>query len=301
MIGCVVTARDEAPEVLRRTVNELRATTPAGGREIVVVDDGSRLPVSGLPSDVDMIRHETPVGVSRARRAGFERTIADVLVWLDAHMTFAPDWLDRMFAHADSGALLCSAFWDYERSVCHCYGADYVWCEERNHHAQRSPGFHLRHRTAFPGAGAPEIPMTIGACYMMRRFTYEAIGGCSPLFRVWGADEQDLSARAWLAGFGVRCVTGAAVGHFSRPSFPYAVSFDDIEFNQLALTRTVFESSTVDALEPFFHPLPPRVAESIHAADVAGWRSIVQSARRISDAEFFDRFIPELAPLTAGT
>jgi glycosyltransferase involved in cell wall biosynthesis len=298
MVGFVVTTREEAPGVLRRTVDELRATTPAGGREIVVVDDASRVPVSGLPSDVDVIRHETAVGVSRARRAGFERTIADVLVCLDAHMTFAPDWLDRMFAHVGSGALLCSAFWDYERTTCHCYGADFVWRGERNHHAQRSPGFHLRHRTEFPGDGAPEIPLVIGACYMLRRSTYDALGGCSPLFRVWGADEQDLSARAWLAGFGVRCVTDAAVGHCSRPSFPYAVSYDDVEFNQLALTRTVFEESTVRALEPCYHPLPPHVAESIGEAGVNDWRSIVQSARRISDREFFARFVPELAPFT---
>ena len=29
------------------------------------------------------------------------------------------------------------------------------------------------------------------------------------MFRTWGNDEQDLSARAWLAGFGVKCVTDA--------------------------------------------------------------------------------------------
>jgi glycosyltransferase involved in cell wall biosynthesis len=301
MIGFVVTAREEAPGVLRRTIDELRATTPSGSREIVVVDDGSSTPVAGLPAEVEVIRHEIPAGVSCARRAGCDRTIADVLVCLDAHMTFAPGWLDQMLTHVDSGALLCSAFWDYERTTCHCYGADYVWCGDRDHHAQRSPGFQLQHRTAFPGDGAPEIPMAIGACYMLRRATYEVLGGFSPLFRVWGADEQDLSARAWLAGFGVRCVTGACVGHLWRPAFPYAVSFDDLEFNQLALVRTVFEESTVRAIDPFFHPLQPRVAEWIDSADISGWRSTVQAARRASDAEFLGRFVPELASLTACT
>jgi cellulose synthase/poly-beta-1,6-N-acetylglucosamine synthase-like glycosyltransferase len=301
MIAFVLTAREEAPDVLRRTVDELRATTPSASREIVVVDDGSRTPVGGLPPEVHVIRHEVPVGVSRARRAGFDRTIADVLVCLDAHMTFAPGWLDRMVAHVDSGALLCSAFWDYERTTCHCYGADYVWCGERVYPAQRSPGFQLRHRTEFPGDGAPEIPMAIGACYMLRRSTYEVLSGFSPLFRVWGADEQDLSARAWLAGLGVRCVTGACVGHLWRPAFPYAVSFDDLEFNQLALIRTVFEDSTVRALERSFHPLPARVAEWIAAADVSGWRSTIQATRRVTDAEFLGRFVPELARLTADT
>src|SRR5262249_8377230 len=151
--------------------------------------------------------------VSRARRLGAALAEGDVLVWLDAHMTFAADWLPRMLAHVDTGALLCSAFWDYDRARCHCWGAEFVWSAERDYPRQRSPGFALRHRTSYPGPGAVDVPMVIGACYMMRRDGYERLGGCSPLFKVWGVDEQDLSARAWMAGVGVKCVTAAQVGH----------------------------------------------------------------------------------------
>jgi glycosyltransferase involved in cell wall biosynthesis len=297
VISLVVTARNEPPELLRRTIDELRATTPGGDREIVVVDDASEQGVSGLAHDVLVVRNDDPVGVSRARRQGAELTSGDVVVWLDAHMTFASDWLDQMLIHVESGSLLCSAFWNYDRTKRHCYGTDFTWCGERDHNRQRTPGFGLRHRTRFPGASVADVPMAIGACYMMLRSRYDALGGCSPLLRGWGMFERDISARAWLAGLGVKCVTAAAVGHFWRPRFPYPVQFDQLEFNQLVFLRTVFADSTVQRLEPFFEPIPERVRAWLEEAPVPEWRSVVQHARRVDDRAFFEQFLPELVPV----
>lgn len=294
MISFVITARNEPAPLLAATVNELRATTPAQEREIIVIDDGSSVPIGALAPDVQVVRNEESRGVSQARRQGCDVATGHVLVCLDAHMTFDPAWLDRMVAHVESGALLCSAFWDYERTVCHCFGADFQWCAERNYSTQRYPGFQLSHRVRRPRGDAPEVPMVIGACYMLLRESYETLGGFSPLFRVWGADEQDVSARAWLAGLGVRCVADARVGHFWRPTFPYPVYFEDLEFNQLAMIRSVFDDASVAMLEPSFHPIPPRVQQWLEAVDVAAWRETVQSARSVEDRDFFLRFLPEL-------
>ncbi len=293
-ISFIITAREESPDVLRRTIEELRATTPPAEREILVIDDGSTLPVSGVGLDVWVVRNDEPAGGFRARGRGVPGASGHVLVILDAHMTFDHNWLTRMLAHVESGALLCSAFWDYERSVCHCFGADFQWNADRNYSAQRYPGFGLRHRTRFPGEGARDVPMAIGACYMLLRSTYESLGGFSPLFRVWGADEQDLSARAWLAGFGVKCVTEARVGHLWRPAFRYPVYFEHLEFNQLALIRSVFDAQTTALLQACFEPVPERVREWWTESDVRSWRGVVQQARRCDDRDFFLRFVPDL-------
>lgn len=294
MISFIITVRDEQPAVLRRTVDELRATTPAAEREIIVVDDGSELPLGGLPGDVQVVRNATPTGVSRARRAGCELAGGSVLVCLDAHMTFDARWLDRMLRHVDSGSLLCASFWDYERVDRGYYGADFEWCAVRDYAAGVHPGFRPRHRRGPAGAGAPEVPMLLGACYMVRRSSYEALGGFSPLFRTWGADEQDLSLRAWMAGLGVRCVADARVGHLSRPHAPYPVYFDHLEFNQLAMIRAAFDYRTVHRLEASFEPLPETVRTWIEAAELRSWRRVVQCARQMTDNEFLDRFVPEL-------
>jgi len=293
-ISFLITARNESQSVLSTTIDGLLETTAQHPREIIVIDDGSDVPVTHASTEVRVIRNPEPLGVSRSRRYASSIASGDVLVWLDAHMTFAPDWLDHMLNHVDSGALLCSAFWDYELSTCHCWGADFLWCGERNYWEGRSPGFGLRHRTRFPGPGAVEVPMIVGACYMTLRSSYEEFGGCSPLFRVYGADDIDISARAWIAGLGVKCVTSAKVGHMSRSAFPYPVHFEHFEFNQLAMVRTLFEEQTVGILEQYFKPLPEVVEQWLNQTDFSGFREEVQSRRRMSDEEFFRRFAPEV-------
>ena len=276
--------------MLNTTIDGLLGTTAQHPREVIVIDDGSDVPVSCTSPEVHVIRNAEPIGVSRSRRYAASVASGDVLVWLDAHMTFAPDWLAHMLNHVDSGALLCSAFWDYELSTCHCWGADFLWCGERAYWEGRYPGFELRHRTKFPGPGAVDVPMIVGACYMTLGSSYEEFGGCSPFFRVYGVDEQDLSARAWIAGLGVKCVTGAKVGHLSRSAFPYPVNFEHLEFNQLAMVRTIFEEQTVDVLEQYFKPFPEAVEQWLNQTDFSSFRKTIQSRRRMSDEKFFRRF-----------
>lgn len=299
MISFVITARDESPAVLRRTVDELRATTPAGEREILVVDDGSVAPVAGMPEDVQVVRNAEPTGVSLARRLGCDLATGNELVILDAHMTFDPGWLAPMLDHVDSGALLCAAFWDYERKLGASYGADFEWCAVRDYDAGRHPGLWPRHRHEPAPRGAVAVPMALGACYMLQRSSYETLGGFSPLFRIWGADEQDLSIRAWMADLGVMCVPGARVGHLSRRAFPYPVCFDVLEFNQLALIRSVFDYRTVRLMEVAFDPLPGTICTWLDEANLSAWRPVVQRARRMTDREFLDRFVGDLVATRA--
>jgi hypothetical protein len=214
-----------------------------------------------------------------------------VLVWMDAHMSFGPTWFDKMMDHVDSGTLLCSAWWDYVLSRPLCWGADFVWCGERNYAANRVPGLTFRHRTHFSGDGAVEVPMWMGGCYMALRETYEKLGGFSPFFRTWGRSEEDMCARAQIMGIGVKCVTGAHVGHLTRPRSPYPVRWEDIEFNQVVLIRTVFQQPTAQALERLLQPLPADVRAWLARAQFFDWHRLIQSRRQITDGEFFRRFV----------
>ncbi|MCZ2079441.1 MAG: glycosyltransferase [Bryobacteraceae bacterium] len=294
-VSIIVTSRDEDPAILQATLDGLRATTRGVAIEIIVIDDGSSTPVVCEGPGVSLVRNSHPMGVCGSRRLGAELAGAKVLAWVDAHMSFGEYWLEQMLVHTSSGALLCSPFWDYDLQTCLCWGADFVWNSTRNYMEQKVPGFGLQHRVMPVRELAPEVPMVIGACYMMRRDSYERMGGFSPLFRTWGIDEQDLSARAWISGAGVRCVTSAKVGHLSRTAFPYPVSFDHIEFNQIVMLRTLFEPQTVRKLEHCFEPLPKQVRSWLSSTGLASWRNMVQATRRLSDRQFFSRFLPGLA------
>jgi glycosyltransferase involved in cell wall biosynthesis len=296
-ISAVVTAREEPPETLEITLTGLLA---AGIREVIVIDDASLTPVRFKARGVSVIRNRQPLGVARSRRFGASLSGGEVLVFSDAHMRFAPDCFARMLEHVDSGALLCAAWWDYELTRPVCWGGHFEWCSRRDHKAGRIPGFSFRHLTRFPGEGAIEVPMVIGACYMVLRQSYEHIGGFSPFFRVWGRSEQDISARAWITGVGAKCVTAARAGHLSRNRFPYPVRFSDIEFNQIAMLRTTFEKPVARKLEELLLPLAPDVTAWLDQTDFHGWCGLVQSHRRMSDAEFFRRFVRDAPTLEEG-
>jgi GT2 family glycosyltransferase len=192
-----------------------------------------------------------------------------------------------MLAALESEAVLCSGFWDYGLEISHCWGADYVWCAERDYWKQRYPGFGLRHRAERPAQEVADVPMIIGACYMLSQATYHKLGGFSPLFRTWGVDEQDLCLRAHLMNVPVRCVTSSRVGHLSRAAFPYPVCFEHLEYNQLVMIRSIFEDDTVTAFERCFAPAPHPVGAWLGEMDLSAWRSALQARRVRSDQEIF--------------
>ena len=135
--------------------------------------------------------------------------------------------------------------------------------------------------------------MALGACYVVLREGYDRAGGFCPFFHTWGKSEQDISARMWITGLGVKCVTAARVGHLSRSKFPYPVRWADIEFNQVAMVRSVFEEPVAQAIEQMMQPLPKEVETWLAQVNFCAWRQWIQSHRQISDAEFFHRFVPD--------
>ena len=185
-VSSIITSRDEDPAVLAATLEGLRATTSHISHEILIVDDASRVSITATfaPAHARVVRNAAPLGVCASRRLGASIATGDVLVWLDAHMSFGEGWLEQMLLCADARSVVCSPFWTYDLKDCHCWGADFVWNNSRDYHAQRCPGFGLRHRTATPSMAVEDVPMIIGACYMMRRDAYASLGGFSPHFRV---------------------------------------------------------------------------------------------------------------------
>jgi hypothetical protein len=298
LVSILITTRDEDPRMLEATVAGVRETTRHVATDIIVVDDASRTPIS--PSSVPgarLLRHPEPLGICESRRVAAMLARGDAFVWMDAHMSFGAHWLQQLLVQAAPDALICAAFWDYELKNCLCWGADFTWNAERNYAAGKYPSFGLRHRVERPNTAAAEVPMVIGACYAMRREAYEKLGGFNPYFRVWGIDEQDMCARAWLSGMRVLCATHAQVGHFTRSAFPYPVQYEHLEFNQMVMLRSVFETETIARLSPHFEPIPPLVETWLDTTPLASWRKSVQRRRKMTDADFFARFVPELAEI----
>jgi polypeptide N-acetylgalactosaminyltransferase len=296
-ISCIITARNEKDSILNATIQGLLDTTQEHNREIIVVDDGSDIPVVCSHQEVILHRNKKPVGVSKSRRQGSLIAKGDVLVWMDAHMSFKTDWLEKMLVHVPSGAMLCPVIYNYDYTSHPAYGSCLTWNSERNYHKKKHPGFGRQYIMKFPGCGAIDVPMVNPAFYMMLKESYWRTGGFSPLLRVWGGTEQDISIRAWVTGTGVKCVTNVEVGHLFRPKHPYSVSWNQLEYNQLAIIRSVFEKNTIKVLEESFKPLPEQVGKWFQEVDLSEWKKSFRVNKCLSDEEFFDQFVSDKHPL----
>jgi serine acetyltransferase/GT2 family glycosyltransferase len=95
----VVIATYERPDGLRRLLGDLAAQNIAEGSfEVIVVDDGSRMPAIAAVADAPMPRDTTFLriensGPASARDTGARRARGLVLVFLDDDMRVAPDFL----------------------------------------------------------------------------------------------------------------------------------------------------------------------------------------------------------------
>ena len=106
-VAVVVPVRDDANGVIALA----RALEPerARGMGLVVVDDGSAVPLAAAPTTAPfpaplVLRHERSLGPAAARNAGTAAAVglgARVVVYLDADVVPCPGWLDPLLAHLD--------------------------------------------------------------------------------------------------------------------------------------------------------------------------------------------------------
>ena len=105
-VAVVIPVRDDLAG-LAALVHAL-APDLAGGARLVVVDDGSAVPLAVPPSPAGertvILRHETSRGPAAARNAGTAAAVAAgarVVVYLDADVIPLPGWLGPLLAHLD--------------------------------------------------------------------------------------------------------------------------------------------------------------------------------------------------------
>lgn len=289
-VAFLICSRDEDPALLQATIDGLWSTVEHP--DILVVDDGSKNPVKCQGAAV--LRNPEALGPAGAACLGMQaRSEHQVVCLLDSHLSFSPGWLESLLTHLRPGRLLCSAWWDYERLNCKGYGADLGWNE-------RSGTFSLKPRIRRPRLRAPRVSAPIGACYVFFRSECLQLGGLNPLFRGWGLLEEDLALRYWAAGWEVRCVREAVVGHLSRTTPPrWPLSRQNYLFNHLVLTQSVFEPKVRKALRGFFEPAATRLERELLAVGLLEWRERVQRARRLDDKTLLTRLGKGL-PVTPG-
>ncbi len=276
-ISVVVISRNEGAE-LRRTLESLRATLPARS-EIVIVDDCS---TDGSTRGLRGVIRAGGIGVARARNLGVSRTTGELLFFADAHIRLEKGWwiplanaLEDPKVAAVSGA------------VTHLP-------------ATRRRGFGLTFtgpdldarwlpRQGFTPFAAPILP---GCSLMMRRATFDAVGGWDSGLLHRGGVDNEMSTRLWLLGYELLVVPEVVVSHLFRKASPYPVGWPQYLHNRLRLAFAHLNPRRLGKVISALHDQPAfgEAMALLVEGGISGRRSELLSRRKRTDDWFFERF-----------
>ncbi|RBY97344.1 mycofactocin system glycosyltransferase [Blastococcus sp. TF02-8] len=197
-VTVVIPVRDR-PAELARLLGALRADPRTATLPVVVVDDGSDVPVAA-PAGVRVLRHPAPRGPAAARNTGLAAAGTELVAFLDSDCCPLPGWLDRLLPHlADPGLAAVAP------RIVPLPGAARGWISPyEDLAAALDMGTH-------PAAVRPlsSVSYVPSAALLVRR---AAVGdGFDPAMRV--AEDVDLVWRLSGAGWRVRYEPAAEVAH----------------------------------------------------------------------------------------
>lgn len=186
-----------------------------GGFRVVVVDDGSDVPLAfdddavsqfGCES-ISTLRQDISTGPAAARNAGLRQAETTWVVFLDSDVVPCPGWLEAVGRHfADPAVALVAP-----RIAALDGGGGALARYER---ARSSLDLGSKPAPVRPGSAVSYVP---SAAMMARRSAIEECGGFDETMHV--GEDVDLCWRLQKAGWHLRYEPGAQVAHDHRVSF----------------------------------------------------------------------------------
>ncbi len=186
---------------------------------IVLIDDASQDP-RVLPFLEEAARLDARVTVRRnARNLGYLRTVNAALaastrdvVLLNSDALVGPEWLERLAAGAYSDARVAMA----------CPVSDnatLLTVVDPARLARLDAPSIARLARDSASADYPKLPVAVGFCLYLRRDALDALGDFDPAFDPGYGEENDLSMRAWRAGWSIVACPDVLVRHVGGSSF----------------------------------------------------------------------------------
>jgi len=255
-ISVIITSRNEGQNLVR-TVRSLVPVLKNHQAEIVVVDDGSTdrsiEAVLAENESVRVIRHEISEGVSPSRAHGAREADGEVLLFLDAHVAFEPDGVDRLMngiRASKNRAVLVPKITQFDVETWQPVKKRYGFGFELSLDKFQGRWLPLRDMTARTVGSEVyyESPTIVGCSMAIHRDAYFEVGGFDQTMRIWGMEDVDFGVRAWMMGHPVLCDPQAQIGHRFVTEFKSFESRQiDLAANQIRMARTIFEAETREA------------------------------------------------------
>lgn len=183
---------------------------------VVVVDNGSEPPADIERVDVQLVRNEMNAGVSRGRNQGAAAGNAAILCFLDSDAELAPHSLLRLVAALDDPEVAVAVpVFDGQLPEDSAGVAPSLAVKVARGLGRRSTYESMLRQ---PGSTAWDVEFGIGACQVIRRDVFEAVGRLDESI-FYGPEDVDFCLRVKAAGHRVVQVPDTDVRHPPRRAF----------------------------------------------------------------------------------
>ncbi|WP_347318360.1 glycosyltransferase [Rossellomorea sp. RS05] len=252
--------------------------------EAILVDDASTdegfafLSTYEHKQKVIYVRAEG-VGPSVARNLGAEAAHFPYIAFCDAHMTFEHFWLDRLVYPLASGVTdaVCPAIGSLEDPSIVGYGQSLT------------PSLKIKWNPR--GRGLFETAILPGACIVMKKETFDDIGGFEPGFYSWGHEDVEISIKLWLFGYRCHCDPTVTILHLFRTAHPYSVNYEGIYYNLMRMAYLHFDDARIERAKSLIvHGSSIKIDRKVLQDGVLQKRTEYMKKRKTSIDTLFKKF-----------
>lgn len=183
---------------------------------IVVVDNGSELPARIVRTGIRLVRNQVNAGVATGRNQGAALGTASVLCFLDSDAELSPHSLRRMVdVLVDPSVAVAVPVFQGQAPEASAGVAPSLGVKVARGLGRRSTYVGTPRD---PASTHWDVDFGIGACQVIRRDVFEAVGRLDESI-FYGPEDVDLCLRVKAAGYRVVQVAGTDVRHPPRRSF----------------------------------------------------------------------------------
>jgi GT2 family glycosyltransferase/glycosyltransferase involved in cell wall biosynthesis len=201
-------------ELTLACLESLAACTPPDLYDVVVVDnastDGTPQLTDALEGDVVIVRNEENLGFGRACNQGAGRSSGEFVLFLNNDTVLLPGWLEPLIEAMDEDPRLAAVqprllYPDGRLNDAGglVFAAGDAWVYGKGHPVATAPQFMCRR--------APDYAS--GACLLVRRIAFEAVGGFDDRYAPAYYEDTDLSFALRAAGWKVLYEPASSIVH----------------------------------------------------------------------------------------
>jgi len=283
-LSILIPYHQEGKSFITDTIRSIKETIDVELFEILVIDDGSKVPLE-IDEGVRVIYHSENKGVGQAFRTGIDAAKYEHIFLQGSDIRYIKNqWASKMMAEIDQHpkSLICTTCvglngidkdgMDFEkrRQKSRRNGANILFYHDSRSHPKKSPSFRnileaqwIR-RSAVPGT--IEVPCILGAAYGANKEWLKYIDIWWG-HRSWGTLEPFCSLASWLMGGSCLCAQDIETGHIFKKSGTHGVPGHHLMYNKMLVATLL---------------LPDHLAQSMIA--FLGENNDVSEGKRIFDS-----------------